>query len=475
MQYMFFNCSSLLSLDLRNLNTSSVSNMSHMFFNCSSLLSLNLNHFVTSSVNDMRYMFSNCNTLKSLFIDNFNMKSIEYVDFMFSNCSSLYALNLTNFNFSSASFNKMFDNCNPNLKYCIDNTKIYIFRNLLNEYENNCTDVCINYNSKKYIKEENLCVDSCTYKNYTKNDNNICKIESPIGPSNYKGKNKFGIIIGIISGIVTIIIIFILIIFLKIKRKCCFKKGNIKISFKNIEKVITEMEVEPNESITDLINIFCEKTGIANNNTNSFLYKKENKKENIVSQKTPNPTVKDLIPKNSDVDILSIYVEPNIKIIFNENNTQSEINISIEKTMSNIVDMYYEIKGIPNDKQKLFISNHENIDSDKNKNKKIKDYIRKDSENKILNISVHEKKEFQRINYRENSFPIFEIYLSKQEKVSILFDIYYEKKGIKNQNQKFFLCGGDVVNPKNMINIENIQKNIDNMEILVYDNIKNNQ
>ena len=185
---MFFNCSSLLSLDLRNLNTSSVSNMSHMFFNCSSLLSLNLNHFVTSSVNDMRYMFSNCNTLKSLFIDNFNMESIEYLDFMFSNCPSLYALNLTNFIFSSASFNGMFDNCNPNLKYCIDNNRNYIFNNVLNNYGNNCSDVCINYNSKKYIKEENLCISNCTYKAYTKDDNNICKIPSSFNSSSEKKK-----------------------------------------------------------------------------------------------------------------------------------------------------------------------------------------------------------------------------------------------------------------------------------------------
>ena len=181
---------------------------------------------------------------------------------------------------------------------------------------------------------------------------------------------------------------------MKIKRKCCFKKGNIKISFKNKENVITEIKVNPDESIKDLINIFYEKTRTENNNTNSFLY--ENK--NIISSKIINSNVKDLIPSNSDADSLIIFVEPNIKIIFNENNIQSEIYISKEKTMSNIVDAYYEMKGINNDNDKYFICNFELIDSDENKSKIIKDYFRKDLENKILNISLNEKKEIQKNN-----------------------------------------------------------------------------
>ena len=84
------------------------------------------------------------------------------------------------------------------------------------------------------------------------------------------------------------------------------------------------------------------------------------------------------------------------------------------------------------------------------------------------------RKKYKKITYKENSLRIFEIYLSKREKVSILFDIYYEKKGIKNQNKKYFVCTGDVINPQITQNIENIQKNIDNMNILVYDNVQNN-
>ena len=41
MSYMFYNCSSLDSLNLSNFNTPNVTDMSYMFYNCSSLDSLN--------------------------------------------------------------------------------------------------------------------------------------------------------------------------------------------------------------------------------------------------------------------------------------------------------------------------------------------------------------------------------------------------------------------------------------------------
>ncbi len=38
---MFYNCSSLTSLNLSNFNTNNVNDMSSMFYNCSNLTSLN--------------------------------------------------------------------------------------------------------------------------------------------------------------------------------------------------------------------------------------------------------------------------------------------------------------------------------------------------------------------------------------------------------------------------------------------------
>ena len=64
MNYMFLRCTSLITLDLSNFNTSKVTNMSNMFYNCISLTSLDLSNFDTSKVTNMDYMFSSCTSLK---------------------------------------------------------------------------------------------------------------------------------------------------------------------------------------------------------------------------------------------------------------------------------------------------------------------------------------------------------------------------------------------------------------------------
>lgn len=63
MEYMFYDCVSLTTLDLSNFNTSQVTYMYGMFHGCSSLISLNLSSFDTRKVTDCAGMFqyvSNC-------------------------------------------------------------------------------------------------------------------------------------------------------------------------------------------------------------------------------------------------------------------------------------------------------------------------------------------------------------------------------------------------------------------------------
>ena len=96
--YMFYECSSLTSLNLSNFNTNNVTNMSNMFSDCSSLTSLNLSNFNTNNVTNMSYMFSNCSSLTSLNLSNFNTNNVTNMSCMFSYCSSLTSLNLSNFN-----------------------------------------------------------------------------------------------------------------------------------------------------------------------------------------------------------------------------------------------------------------------------------------------------------------------------------------------------------------------------------------
>ena len=94
MSYMFFNCSSLTSLDVTHFNTANVTNMESMFSLCSSLISLNVTHFNTANVTDMSYMFSSCSSLTSLDLSNFNTAKVTNMESMFrgsSNLETIYA------------------------------------------------------------------------------------------------------------------------------------------------------------------------------------------------------------------------------------------------------------------------------------------------------------------------------------------------------------------------------------------------
>ena len=98
MSLMFFNCSSLTSLDVTHFNTANVTNMQNMFSNCSSLTSLDVTHFNTANVTDMRLMFYSCSSLTSLDVTKFNTEKVTNMSYMFSGCSKLTSLNVTNFN-----------------------------------------------------------------------------------------------------------------------------------------------------------------------------------------------------------------------------------------------------------------------------------------------------------------------------------------------------------------------------------------
>ena len=53
--------------------------MSNMFYNCSSLKSLNLSNFNTDNITDMNNMFCACSSLIELNLSNFNIDNVIYV------------------------------------------------------------------------------------------------------------------------------------------------------------------------------------------------------------------------------------------------------------------------------------------------------------------------------------------------------------------------------------------------------------
>ena len=98
MSSMFWGCSALTSLDLKNFNTQNVTDMRYMFSGCSGLPSLDLSHFDTQNVTYMYEMFSGCSGLTSLDLSHFNTQNVTDMQSMFSGCSGLTSLDLSHFN-----------------------------------------------------------------------------------------------------------------------------------------------------------------------------------------------------------------------------------------------------------------------------------------------------------------------------------------------------------------------------------------
>ena len=112
MGHMFYNCSSLTSLDVTHFNTENVTDMSYMFSDCSSLTSLDVTHFNTAKVTDMAAMFYSCSSLTSLDVTHFNTENVTKMYSMFYSCSSLTSLDVTHFNTANVTnMSRMFSSC----------------------------------------------------------------------------------------------------------------------------------------------------------------------------------------------------------------------------------------------------------------------------------------------------------------------------------------------------------------------------
>ena len=85
-------------INVRELNTSNIINMSHMFDSCYGVSVLMLGGFDTKSVTDMSYMFCNCWTLQYLDLSNFDMTNVTDTKGMFDGCNNLYMILLDNCN-----------------------------------------------------------------------------------------------------------------------------------------------------------------------------------------------------------------------------------------------------------------------------------------------------------------------------------------------------------------------------------------
>ena len=161
MRYMLYDCFSLKSIDLSSFNTKNVIDMSFMFYKCSSLKSINLSSFNTYNVTDMKSMFYKCFNLKSIDLSSFKTNNVKNMSFMFYECSSLKSLDLSSFKTKNTTdMNCMFCGCSSleSIDLSSFNTNNVIHMDFM---FSRCSslkkeNVKLNKNEKKLLKEISL-------------------------------------------------------------------------------------------------------------------------------------------------------------------------------------------------------------------------------------------------------------------------------------------------------------------------------
>ncbi|MDO4912449.1 MAG: BspA family leucine-rich repeat surface protein [Lactobacillus sp.] len=99
MKWLFYRCNSLTSLDVSGWDTSNVTDMSYMFSGDGKLPTLDITHFKTGKVTDMSEMFGNCKALTSLDLSKLDTSNVTNMNNMFFGIS-MKTLDLSNFNTS---------------------------------------------------------------------------------------------------------------------------------------------------------------------------------------------------------------------------------------------------------------------------------------------------------------------------------------------------------------------------------------
>lgn len=172
MNNMFYECSSLSSIDLSNFNTSNVTDMNRMFSSCSSLSSIDLSGLNTSNVTDMSVMFYNCTGLTNLELSSFNTGNVTNMEMLFDGCSNLKTVNLQNFNTEKVTnMLQMFYRCEN-----LESLDIGSF-NITEETE--ITNMLIDSNGNSlqctvYVKNEQI---KNILKNYYQNEDLIIEVK----------------------------------------------------------------------------------------------------------------------------------------------------------------------------------------------------------------------------------------------------------------------------------------------------------
>lgn len=134
MSGMFKDCK-VKHLDLSSLRTHNVTDFSDMFYNCDSLIDLNVDGFDTSKAEDLCGMFHGCHKLTQLNVKHFNVNSVLNMSYLFSGCRSLKVIDLEGWDFSQVkNANEMFGYCEK-LEKIIANFNFKIVRGMATMFD----------------------------------------------------------------------------------------------------------------------------------------------------------------------------------------------------------------------------------------------------------------------------------------------------------------------------------------------------
>ena len=150
---MFYNCFSLKTVifneygGFSGYSNSSITNMSYMFYNCTSLVSLSLPSEYMKMPYDMSYIFANCSSLKNLDLDfsSYYYEPGKSMSNAFRDCYSLVTINF-NFVLDYEDMSYAFMNC-----LSLRNIDIYFLNPFNVRYMNNMFYNCYSLNSIDFL------------------------------------------------------------------------------------------------------------------------------------------------------------------------------------------------------------------------------------------------------------------------------------------------------------------------------------
>ena len=95
--FMFAECHNLEKLDVSYFNANNSKSFHCMFRDCSKLKEINVSKFKTTNCENIFGMFARCSSLESIDMQNWDMKNINNIDYLFMGCSKLKNIKM-NFN-----------------------------------------------------------------------------------------------------------------------------------------------------------------------------------------------------------------------------------------------------------------------------------------------------------------------------------------------------------------------------------------